>query len=76
MTLAPVIRLYHIADGEGLGRCRAATLEVLPNLAYEALCHRDVRANEADGSRTRVVEGREGERRLGGVVATGRRAQK
>ena len=76
MTLTPVIRLYHIADGEGLGRCRAATLEILPNLANEALRYRDVGADEADGSRARVVEGRQGERRLGRVVATGRRAQK
>ena len=76
MALAAVVRLDYITDGERLGRCRAATLEVLPNLAYEALRHRDIQANEANGSRARVVEGREGERRLGGVVPARRRAQK
>ena len=76
MTLTPVIRLYHITDGEGLGRCRAATLAVLPNLAHEPFRHGDIRPDETDGSRTRVVEGREGERRLGRVVSTGSSAQK
>ena len=76
MALAAVVRLYHVTDGERLGRCRASALEVLPNLAYEALCHRDIGADEADGSRARVVEGSQGERRLGRVVATGSSAQK
>ena len=76
VPLAPIIRLDHIADGEDFSCSGAATLEVLPNLANEAFCYRDIRPDEADGSRARVVEGREGERRLGGVVSTGSSAQK